>query len=93
MENSYQKNISRYLDDIDMDITGNVNAVHLLNLDGIYIPLSCFLYAAYDTLKDFDNISQDMVHVSYKPQSVNYIPSSPDDPLTKEKWENYVDIK
>ena len=80
-------------DDIDMDITGNVNAVHLLNLDGIYIPFSCFLYAAYDTLKDFENISQDMVHVSYKPKSVNYVPSSPNDPLTKEKWENYVGIK
>ena len=77
-------------DDIDMDIGLGVQAVHLLNLDGVYVPLSCFLYAAYETLSDFENISDDMVKVMYSPESVNYIPSTPDDPLTKKKWEETV---
>jgi hypothetical protein len=44
-------------DDIDMDDGLGVNAVHLLNLDGVYIPLSCFLYAAYDSLSNFERAS------------------------------------
>jgi hypothetical protein len=59
-------------DDIDLDEGLNFNAVHVLNLDGLYIPLSCFLYAAYDTLKDFNGLSDDMVKVMYQPDSVNY---------------------
>jgi hypothetical protein len=54
-------------DDIDMDDGLNVNAVHLLNLDGVYVPLSCFLKAAYDTLKDMEQVSEDMVKVVYSP--------------------------
>lgn len=80
-------------DDIDMDDGLNINAVHLLNLDGIYVPLSCFLKAAYDTLKDIEQVSEDMVKVVYSPQSVNYVPSTPDDPLTKKKWIDTVATK
>ena len=57
-------------DDIDMDLNTSVNAIHLFNLDGIYVPLSSFLFAAYDSLKDFDNFSNKYVHVSYRPQPV-----------------------
>lgn len=80
-------------DDIDMDNGLGVNAVHLLNLDGVYVPLSCFLYAAYESLSNFEKASEDLVKVSYSPKSVDYQPSSASDPLTKKKWQNTVKSK
>lgn len=80
-------------DDIDMDIGLGVQAVHLLNLDGVYVPLSCFLFAAYETLQDFESVSDDLVKVAYKPEGVNYVHSTPDDPLTKQKWIDTADKK
>ena len=72
-------------DDIDMDIGLNVNAIHLFNLDGVYMPLSSFLFAAYDTLKDFSTLDKSMVSVSYKPMSVGYQKVGAGE-LTKELW-------
>ena len=57
-------------DDIDMDLNTSINAIHLFNLDGIYVPLSSFLFLAYNSLKDFDNLSNKYVHVSYTPKAV-----------------------
>jgi hypothetical protein len=57
-------------DDIDMDLNTSVNAIHLFNLDGIYVPLSSFLFLAYNSLKDFDKLSNKYVHVSYTPKAV-----------------------
>ena len=61
-------------DDIGMDFAKDldVKAIHLFNLDGIYIPLSSFLFAAYDTLKDFDTLNRDMVSVKYQPTDIGY---------------------
>jgi hypothetical protein len=75
-------------DDIDMDINLDVKAIHLFNLDGIYMPLSCFLFAAYDTLKDFNSLSRDMVSVHYKPKAIDYVNATgiEDDVLNKQKW-------
>ena len=66
------KNISTLIayflfDDIDMDLNTPAKAIHLFNLDGIYVPLSSFLFAAYDSLKDFEKASKDYVSVSYRP--------------------------
>ena len=72
-------------DDIDMDIGLNVNAIHLFNLDGVYMPLSSFLFAAYDTLKDFSTLDKSMVSVSYKPAGVGYQKVGAGE-LTKELW-------
>ena len=72
-------------DDIDMDIGLNVNAIHLFNLDGVYMPLSSFLFAAYDTLKDFSTLDKSMVSVSYNPSSVGYQKVGAGE-LTKELW-------
>lgn len=79
-------------DDIDMDINLDVKAIHLFNLDGIYMPLSCFLFAAYDTLKDFDTLSRDMVSVYYKPEAVGYVSATGinGDVLNKQRWEDTV---
>jgi hypothetical protein len=61
-------------DDIDMDLNTPAKAIHLFNLDGIYVPLSSFLFAAYNSLKDFGRFSNKYVHVSYRPKEV--IPES-----------------
>ena len=82
-------------DDIDMDINLNVQAIHLFNLDGIYMPLSCFLLAAYDTLKEFETLSRDMVSVHYTPKSVNYQKATGEgeDVLNKQRWEDIATKK
>lgn len=80
-------------DDLDMDIGLKVNAIHLFNLDGIYIPLSSFLFAAYETLQDLEKLSSDMVSVDYKPKSVDYKRSQEGDWLTRSKWIATVDKK
>ena len=82
-------------DDIGMDFSKDldVKAIHLFNLDGIYIPLSSFLFAAYDSLKDFETLSRDVVSVQYSPEDIAYEKSSKDDPLTREKWVRAVTKK
>ena len=82
-------------DDIGMDFSKdlNVKAIHLFNLDGIYIPFSSFLFAAYESLKDFETLSRDVVSVQYTPQSIEYQKSSKDDPLTRQKWVDAVTKK
>lgn len=77
-------------DDIDMDQNLDVKAIHLFNLDNIYIPLSSFLFAAYETLKDFKNTTEDVVKISYQPEDVNYQKTNL---LTKTEWEKYKDKK
>ena len=81
------KNISTLIayflfDDIDMDLNTPAKAIHLFNLDGIYVPLSSFLFAAYDSLKDFEKASKDYVSVSYRPQAV-----IPEDNIVGLSWE------
>ena len=79
-------------DDIDMDIGLDVNAIHLFNLDGIYMPLSCFLFAAYDTLKDMSTLNKSMISVNYAPSSIEYKKAEPGN-LCKELWEQMADKK
>lgn len=57
-------------DDIDMDIGTSINAIHLFNLDGVYVPLSSFLFAAYRSLSDFEQLSNKYVQINYKPKVV-----------------------
>ena len=73
-----------------MDLNTPVNAIHLFNLDGIYVPLSSFLFAAYNSLKDFEKLSKDYVSVSYNPKVVI---SEKYEKLTKEDWENALQNK
>lgn len=80
-------------DDIDMDINTKAKAIHLFNLDGIYVPLSSFLFAAYDTLQNLEGLSQDMVHVSYEPKSIDYQKSQEGDWLTRQKWFDMAEKK
>lgn len=79
-------------DDIDMDKGLKVNAIHLFNLDGVYMPLSSFLFAAYDTLKNLDTLDDSMVSVSYQPASINYQRVGPGE-LTKELWKETTERK
>lgn len=79
-------------DDIGMDFAKDldVKAIHLFNLDGIYIPLSSFLFAAYDTLKDFDTLNRDMVSVRYQPDDIGYEKDPTPGSLTQKKWQETV---
>lgn len=70
-------------DDIDMDLNTSVNAIHLFNLDGIYVPLSSFLFAAHSSLKNFNAFSKKYVTVSYSPKEV--IPEESGN-LLETKW-------
>ena len=72
-------------DDIDMDLNTSAKAIHLFNLDGIYVPLSSFLFAAYNSLQDFKRFSNKYVHVSYKPKEV--VPEDNDN-LMEQTWLN-----
>ena len=85
------KNISTLIgyflfDDINMDLKGNVQGVHLFNLNGIYIPLSVFLQKAYQTINKFEGNPGSYVHVNYKPESVDYQRTNM---LTQDYWEFY----
>lgn len=77
-------------DDIDMDTGLDVSAVHLFNLDGVYVPLSCFLFAAYKSLSDIESFSREYVSTIYEPQEIGY---QKQEVLTYETWERVKDKK
>lgn len=82
------KNISSLIayflfDDIDMDIGLKVDAVHLFNLNGIYIPLSAFLFAAYEAFFEANYDFEGFIQVNYEPNSVGY---AKQEKLEKQNW-------
>lgn len=83
-------------DDIGLDFeaeTEGPRAVHLFNLDGIYVPLSSFLFAAYESLRDLEGmVQQNMVSVSYEPEDIGYTKAEKGE-LDKKRWQETVAIK
>ena len=79
--------IGYYLfDDLQIDDNfGNIStqAVHLFNLDGVYIPLSVFLYAALEAFQKSADRSRDFVNVTYN-SKFNY--KKQNDGLQEEDW-------
>jgi hypothetical protein len=79
--------IGYYLfDDLQIDDNfGNIStqAVHLFNLDGVYIPLSVFLYAALEAFQKSADRSRDFVNVTYN-SKFNY--KKQKDGLQEEDW-------
>ena len=83
-------------DDIGLDFqaeTEGPRAVHLFNLDGIYVPLSSFLFAAYESLRDLEGmVQQNMVSVRYEPEDIGYEKAGKGE-LDKKRWQETVAIK
>lgn len=72
-------------DDLNMDnIAPNVNAVHVLNLDGVYIPLSVFLRAAYYA---FSNLKDPSLYVNVTFESNLNKREKETDGLDREDWD------
>jgi len=54
-------------------IPENVNAIHVFNLDNIYLPFSVFLEAAYNAMNNItDEDYHKYVDVRYTPAPFNY---------------------
>lgn len=70
-------------DDIDMDVGLKIDAIHLFNLNGIYIPLSSFLFAAYEAFFSSGYNFDGFIETTYSPQSVGY---QKQETLTEENW-------
>lgn len=70
------------------NITGT-NFIHVLNLDGVYIPLSTFLYAVYNALNQVKKKReyQKYVNVDIKSSFVDF--KNNDNSLTLSDWEEY----
>lgn len=74
-------------DDIDVQnfVPTEPAAVHLLNLDGIYIPLSVFLQAAHDAFRKSVLDSERFVHVSFH-EAKKDTRYNQDNVLTQQDW-------
>ena len=70
-------------DDIDMDVGLKFDAIHLFNLNGIYIPLSSFLFAAYEAFVSSRGNFDGYIQVNYEPEAVDFTES---ERLTEENW-------
>jgi hypothetical protein len=73
-------------DDLHIDENFNglkTQAIHLFNLDGIYIPLSVFLRAAYHAFTNLPEKVKDYVNVSYN-SKLEYKKQT--DGLQEEDW-------
>lgn len=69
-------------DDVDFSSSApQHNAIHLFNLNGIYVPLSCFLYAAADA---FENIKtyRTMANIHFIPADAHEAPAT-----DQKQWE------
>jgi hypothetical protein len=63
----------------------NVNRIHILNLNGIYIPLSVFLEAAYQAFINIEDDYTKYVKVKYHSKNIEY--SEQTDGLTSSDWD------
>ena len=77
-------------DDIDMDIGLKVDAIHLFNLNGVYIPLSSFLFCAYDAFFEANYSFDGFIKVEYEPEDLEY---EKQDYLVKQDWIDLRDKK
>ena len=71
-------------DDIDMDVGLKVDAIHLFNLNGIYVPLSSFLFAAYEAFFSTNYNFDGFIQTNYNPEPIAYEKQKN---LTAQSWE------
>lgn len=73
IENNISSLIAYFLfDDIDMDEGLKVDAIHLFNLNGIYIPLSSFLFCAYEAFFEANYKFDGFIKTTYEPKNLGY---------------------
>ena len=91
-------NIASFLfDDITItdaldDIRSTPTVIHLFNLDGIMVPLSVFLEAAYVAFSQNALEYENYVKVHFTPGG-NKEPNYPKDGLTMSDWEEFYNDK